>query len=361
MPLVSLGDFFYSAFSVPTRATLSWSFGRTDELEGAKRAAEHAARLAPDAVETRVALGYELYYGLRDYEGALAQLQQAREVDPGNPAVLLPLGYVFRRQGKMVEAAAVFEQAFMLDPHRYETAHAAAVTFQWLRDYDAAERYWMRAAAILPSSAWPFLGMARTILLRDGDRVRALEILRKGAESSRRRDLLDLDPAMTRVLAPLYTVADSSLLSSPSVALATVLEHQGALAEARAAYDSVRVAIEAQGAEQKTPTHEYVGWKETHLAMAYAGLGMKAEALQHIHRATALLPAADDALQGVVWRMRLAEILTRVGEYDRALDELDAVLSVPAPVSALLLRIDPVWEPLRLHSRFRPLAAAGAG
>ncbi len=106
------------------RATLSWSFGRTHELEGARRAAERTARLAPDAVETLVALEYGLYYGLRDYDGALAQLQQARNVDPGNPAVLLPLGYVFRRQGKMVEAAAVFEQAFMLDPHRYETHYA---------------------------------------------------------------------------------------------------------------------------------------------------------------------------------------------------------------------------------------------
>ena len=48
------------------RATLSWSFGRTHELEGARRAAERTARLAPDAVETLVALGYGLYYGLRE-------------------------------------------------------------------------------------------------------------------------------------------------------------------------------------------------------------------------------------------------------------------------------------------------------
>jgi serine/threonine-protein kinase len=51
----------------------------------------------------------------------------------------------------------------------------------------------------------------------------------------------------------------------------------------------------------------------------------------------------------------LPEIYAIVGEYDAAIDQLELLLSIPSPLSVQLLRVDPLWDPLRDHPRFQKL------
>jgi hypothetical protein len=44
-----------------------------------------------------------------------------------------------------------------------------------------------------------------------------------------------------------------------------------------------------------------------------------------------------------------------VSEYDAAIDQLESLPWVSSPLSASLLRIDPLWDPLRDHPRFLAL------
>lgn len=44
-----------------------------------------------------------------------------------------------------------------------------------------------------------------------------------------------------------------------------------------------------------------------------------------------------------------------VGEYDKGIDQLEYLLSVPGQISIPLLRLDPDWDPLRDHPRFKRL------
>jgi hypothetical protein len=44
-----------------------------------------------------------------------------------------------------------------------------------------------------------------------------------------------------------------------------------------------------------------------------------------------------------------------VGEYDAALDEIEYLLSIPSWFSVPLLRLDPRWDPLRDHPRYKDL------
>ncbi len=53
----------------------------------------------------------------------------------------------------------------------------------------------------------------------------------------------------------------------------------------------------------------------------------------------------------------LAQISMLIGEHDAAIDRLDHLLSVPSIISVPLLRLDPLWDPLRSHSRFQALLA----
>jgi hypothetical protein len=48
-----------------------------------------------------------------------------------------------------------------------------------------------------------------------------------------------------------------------------------------------------------------------------------------------------------------------VGEFDAAIDQLELLLSIPSTLSVPLLRLDPAWDPLRDHLRFKKLVEAG--
>ena len=51
----------------------------------------------------------------------------------------------------------------------------------------------------------------------------------------------------------------------------------------------------------------------------------------------------------------MAYIHVLLGDYDRALDRLEEVLSVPAYFSSARMRADPLLTPLRDHPRFKAL------
>ena len=59
----------------------------------------------------------------------------------------------------------------------------------------------------------------------------------------------------------------------------------------------------------------------------------------------------------------LAFIYTLVGEHEEALDKLEYLLSIPCDtMSVPLLRLDPRWDPLRDHPRYKDLLRkAGPG
>ena len=68
-----------------------------------------------------------------------------------------------------------------------------------------------------------------------------------------------------------------------------------------------------------------------------------------------LLPVSRDAFAGTLVLQDLTEVYIRVGEHDAAVDQLDYLLSIPSPVSSGLLRVDPLYTPLRGNPRFERL------
>ena len=117
-------------------------------------------------------------------------------------------------------------------------------------------------------------------------------------------------------------------------------------------YDSAITVVEAL-AEQEA---DVVLWR-LDLALAYARRNRPQEALREVERAVELSALRRDAL--VLGRSLSARALVYalVGESDMAIQQLDELLSRPSPVSVSLLRLDPLYEPLRLHPRFQALLA----
>jgi len=103
-----------------------------------------------------------------------------------------------------------------------------------------------------------------------------------------------------------------------------------------------------------------VQWpREVSLALAYLGVGRKADAIRLGREAAKRFPVPRDGLVGPDVLLTLAEIYMGAGEYDAALDQLEHLLSIPSPVSSGLLRVDPLYAPLRGNPRFERLVREG--
>ena len=95
------------------------------------------------------------------------------------------------------------------------------------------------------------------------------------------------------------------------------------------------------------------------LALAYAGLGRKADAIRVGRAGAQIVPVSRDALAGTIVLQDLIEVYIRTGEHDAALDQLEYLLSIPSLVSRGMLGIDPLYAPLRGNPRFERLAREG--
>jgi serine/threonine-protein kinase len=133
--------------------------------------------------------------------------------------------------------------------------------------------------------------------------------------------------------------------------IATTYSALGEADSARAYFEASRAHLEPLvAAEPNDPRFRSA------LGVAYAGLGLREEAIREGGRGVELMPVSKDSKQGPPRRFDLARVHLLLGDFDAAVDELEYVLSIPAsPTRVPLLRINPFWDPLRDHPRFQKL------
>jgi hypothetical protein len=91
------------------------------------------------------------------------------------------------------------------------------------------------------------------------------------------------------------------------------------------------------------------------LAETLAWLGEKEAALAAIKRAKELLPESKDAFGGADITVNEAEVRAILGDAAGAVALLDGLLQRPSSVTVPMLKINPIWDPIRQDPRFQAL------
>src|SRR5260370_27176168 len=151
----------------------SWivhTFERTTERrEKARALAQRALQLQPDLPEAHLVMGFSLYYGDNDFEGALKEFEIAQRDLPNGAEGYLALGSIQRRMGKWPESNASLEKAASLNPKDSWVLQNLALSYQTLRDFDAANKTIDRGLKVNPDSLGLWEVKAKLAIAEKGD------------------------------------------------------------------------------------------------------------------------------------------------------------------------------------------------
>jgi TolB-like protein/Flp pilus assembly protein TadD/predicted Ser/Thr protein kinase len=334
-----------------------------NRLKMARQAAQRAIELNPTHPDGYEALGWYYYHGLLDYSSALEQFDQALRLRPQNAQVIYGIGAVKRRQGKFEESLENFENACDMDPRDPTLLFNTGETHLLMRNYDESVRYFERSIILSPDWGGAHGYKAEAALCKDGDVAAARAIIVGTPAASLKRfafSLAYLDmyerkfaEALESLDRASHTTSESQFYYKPSnLVRGMIYSTMGNSRLARVYYDSARIFLESELADHPDDPRMLVS-----LGIVHAGLGHNEEAIRSGQRAVELLPMSKEAYRGAYLVEDLARIYTMTGDHERALERLELLLSVPSQLSPALLRINPVWDPLREYQRFKVLAA----
>jgi TolB-like protein/Tfp pilus assembly protein PilF len=341
-----------------------------ERLALGKQAVDRALELNPDLPGAYLALGQYYYHGHLDYDRALEQFAIGRKIQPNNSGLLSYIGYVQRRQDKFEQALANFKKASELNPLSHISAWDVGTTSMYLRKYPEAEQYFDQAISLAPDLSFAYYCKGWLYLCWEGSTEKARAVLEEALQSIRSAEtprifnlLVNIDlfdgnyqEALDRLSLNSQDIDNQDYIDDleyfiPNALLyARIYGYMNKKELEKANYESARNILESK--IRQRPEHARF---HSALGLAYAGLGLKQNAIWEGNLAVEMLPVNKDTFRGPYRVEDLARIYVMVGEFDAAIDRLEYLLDRPGTMSIPLLQLDPAWNPLRDHPRFKKL------
>ena len=376
-------DFYHLAVRLDPNFALAWArlsglhallySNRRDTTparrDAAKQALENAQKLQPESPETVLFTGYYQYWVLHDYALAKATFGQVSKMLPGNSEVLFALGAIARKEGHWDESLGYWERGLELNPRNTALLTEVAYTYAALRQFSKAQKLYDRALEIVPNEL-PVAALKASIYQAEGNLQESAKLLApinpetnsdvavrvKMTQARFERSPDGMQWVQGRQARLPFTAGIEK--GSKQVGIALAHHVAGHIASARANAEEARSTLESLGKDQ--PGNAFIA---AALAVAYAVLDQKHAALNEAQRAMTLSPSNQDALSGPAFEENLALVEMIVGQNDRAIARLTRLLQTPyggwlyspAPVTPSILRLDPIWDPLRTHPGFQKL------
>lgn len=337
--------------------------------DAAKKALETAQKLQPNSPETLLFTGYYQYWVLHDNGSAKATFARVSKMLPGNSEVLYALGAIARSEGQWDESIIYWERGLALNPRNTALLTEVAFTYAALRQFPKAEKLYDRALAIVPNEL-SLMALKASIYQAEGNLKEAAKLLvqvnaQTNSDVAVRIKLTQF--RLERNIEKLRFVQDREARlqftsgiekGSKQVGLALAQRVAGDSAQAKTYAEQARNTLESLKTDQ--PDNTFVA---AALAVACALLDQKNAALNEALRAIALSPSNNDRLSGPGFEENLALVEMIIGDNTRAIATLTRLLQTPyggwlyspTPITPALLRLDPIWDPLRVDPVFQKL------
>jgi TolB-like protein/class 3 adenylate cyclase/Tfp pilus assembly protein PilF len=338
--------------------------------EEARQAAETALSLQPNLGEALHAKGYYHYSCLKDYDTAVRYFEQARQFLPNSSRIPEALAFVTRRRGQWDQSESYFNEAERLDPRNVSLLTQHSLNYVWHRRFPEALGKLDQVLNITPDDL-DTLTLKAAIYQAEGDLLRAAALLapfHPNADDSNAVETQVYQAILERRPAPMVTRLQE-VLAKPDPALGYINGElrfwlgwaQEVGGDHTAAQESWRQARSELEPFLKEQPENYVLLGD--LALTNMALGNKAAAFALVEKAMAAVLIEKDAVDGPAPIEILARVSAQMGEPDRAVAALQKLLSIPyesqlvynVPLTPALLRLDPMFDPLRNDPRFQKL------
>ena len=336
----------------------------TKELrDAALAAAEKAVSLAPDQADGYAALGN--FYRLvgNDPVRARDEFQKGLKLVPGNPDLIRGLGNAECSLGAWQEGLAHLQEAARLDPRSVGNVTAVGTTLQQLRRPTESREIFEHALALAPANLTAIENLGITYL-QEGDLAGARASLAKAGKGVAPTTLITflanyqdlvwvLDAGQMEIFNRLTPSDYDDSVAVWAICNAQAKHFAGDTAAVRDDAEKARIEFEKQLKE--TPDDPQL---HTSRGLALAYLGRKDEAIREGEIGVKLGGPPIDAVNGPYFLHQLVRIEIVVGEHEKALGHLEALMKMPYMVTPAWLKIDPNFDPIRQNPRFQKLVAS---